>query len=88
VVGRRTSRDRDVIPAHSPPIVASARIAIVEDDDAIRALIADLLGEEAYCCLAGSSLESGVELLERQQPGLLILDIVLGARLDGCCWSN
>jgi CheY-like chemotaxis protein len=58
-------------------------VAIVEDDDAIRVVIEDLLEGEGYVCLSGSSLESGLDLLERQRPDLLILDIVLGGVASG-----
>ncbi len=69
--------------AHMQSIPDSARIAIVEDDDAIRTLLEDLLESEGYRCLAGASLDSGLELIERQQPDLLILDVVLGGRATG-----
>jgi len=64
-------------------VPAPVRVAIVEDDDAIRVLIEDLLDGEGYVCLAGNSLETGLELLERQRPDLLILDIVLGGVASG-----
>jgi len=59
------------------------RIAIVEDDDAIRVLIKDLLEGEGYVCLAGTSFIGGLELVERQQPDLLILDVILRGGASG-----
>ena len=73
----------DVLAAQTPSVPVSARIAVVEDDDAIRALIADLLEGEGYRCLAAPSWESGADLLEGQQPDLLILDIVFDGRASG-----
>lgn len=61
----------------------SARIAVIEDDDAISARIEDLLEGEGYRCVASTSAESGTEILERQQPDLLILDVVLGGHPSG-----
>jgi CheY-like chemotaxis protein len=73
----------DVLPAHTLPISTSARIAIVEDDDAIRTLFEDLLEGEGYLCVASTSWLTDVEQLELQRPDLLILDIVLGGGASG-----
>ena len=59
------------------------RIAIVENDYAIRLMLEDLLEEEGYVCLLGTSFTGGLELVERQRPDLLILDVILGGGASG-----
>jgi len=72
-----------VLRDHTRSVRAAARIAIIEDDDAIRTVLEDVLEDEGYTCLARTSADSGLELLERQRPDLVILDIVLGGRPAG-----
>jgi len=67
----------------SPTSPDKARVAIVEDDDAIRLLIRDVLEDEGYVCLADSSADTGMDLVERHLPDLLILDIKFGGVASG-----
>ena len=67
----------------SPTTGNRARVAIVEDDDVIRLLIQDVLEDEGYACLADSSADTGMELVERHRPDLLILDIRFGDVASG-----
>jgi len=64
-------------------VQARGHVVVVEDDDAIKVLIQDILEEEGYVCLAESSANAGLELVERVQPDVLILDIVLGGTASG-----
>ncbi|HEY3058944.1 MAG TPA: response regulator [Chloroflexota bacterium] len=61
----------------------TARVAIVEDDEAIRLLIQDVLEDEGYVCLANSSADTGMDLVERHRPDVLILDIKFGSVASG-----
>jgi CheY-like chemotaxis protein len=63
---------------HQSPLVA-----IIEDDETITALLCELLEAEQYRCLTASSLVTALDLLDREQPDLLILDIVLGGVAAG-----
>jgi CheY-like chemotaxis protein len=63
---------------HQSPLVA-----IIEDDETITALLCELLEAEQYRCLTASSLVTALDLLEREQPDLLIVDIVLGGVAAG-----
>jgi CheY-like chemotaxis protein len=53
-------------------------VAIVEDDNAIREVMEEVLNEAGYLCLSATSATGAVELLEHARPHLVILDIVLG----------
>src|SRR4051794_34442289 len=67
----------------SPTTPDKVQVAIVEDDDAIRLLIRDVLEDEGYVCLADSSADTGMDLIERYLPDLLILDIKFGSVASG-----
>jgi two-component system, cell cycle response regulator CpdR len=67
----------------SPALQARGPVVVIEDDDAIKALIQDILQEEGYRCMVESSANAGLELIERVQPDVLILDIVLGGTASG-----
>ena len=60
-----------------------ARVAVVEDDPAILALIQELLESEGYVCLIASSAKAGLELAQQERPDLLIVDVVLGSAHAG-----
>ena len=57
-------------------------VLIVDDDPAIRELVAETLGEEGYeVTLAGDGLEA-LQLVQEQRPDLVLTDIVM-PRLSG-----
>lgn len=56
----------------------NARILLVEDDDAIRAMTADILGDEGYQVIASPDAEQALEQLNQARPfDLLLSDICL-----------
>ena len=55
----------------------SADILIVDDEDDIRMLIADILSDEGYDCRTAGDSASAFEAIEKRRPNLLILDIWL-----------
>jgi DNA-binding NarL/FixJ family response regulator len=63
---------------------APIRVAVVEDDDGIRASLADILGRSAACRLVGScaTAESALASLPQLAPDVVLMDINL-PRMDG-----
>ena len=59
-------------------------ILVVDDEDDIRSLIADILEDEGYRCRTASNGEAALAAIADRRPDLLILDIWLeGSTLDG-----
>jgi two-component system OmpR family response regulator len=59
------------------------RIAIVEDDDAIRANYADVLNKHGYEVIAYADRAAAIAALRTRLPDLALLDIGLGDDVDG-----
>jgi two-component system phosphate regulon response regulator PhoB len=57
---------------------SSARLLVVEDDDEMRNLLAQLLSVDGYDVEAVSDSAAAITALSRQEPDLALLDIVLG----------
>ena len=59
-------------------------ILVVDDEDDIRMLIADILSDEGFDCRTAKDSSSALAAIEDRRPNLLILDIWLeGSELDG-----
>ncbi|MGB0631720.1 MAG: sigma-54-dependent transcriptional regulator [Alphaproteobacteria bacterium] len=59
-------------------------ILVVDDEDDIRNLIADILADEGYNCRTAYDSDSALSAIAERRPDLLILDIWLeGSALDG-----
>ena len=59
-------------------------ILIVDDEDDIRTLISDILGDEGYETRQAVSAEDAFDAVAARRPSLIVLDIWLeGSRLDG-----
>jgi DNA-binding response OmpR family regulator len=61
----------------------AVRILLVEDDDDLRAVIADALRADGHDVRGTGESETALALLADAAPDLLILDIALGPGLDG-----
>ena len=62
----------------------AGEILVVDDEDDIRSLIADILEDEGYRCRTASDSEGALAAISEKRPDLLILDIWLeGSTLDG-----
>ncbi|MFN3625418.1 MAG: response regulator, partial [Hyphomicrobium sp.] len=55
----------------------SALIVLVEDDEEIRRLVADMLSREGFAVETASSGEALDQVLARQVPDLVVLDLML-----------
>jgi CheY-like chemotaxis protein len=53
------------------------RILIVDDEPFIRQVIEDVLTEEGYEVLVASSGRTMLQVLETQQPNLILLDVMM-----------
>lgn len=62
--------------------VEGKRILVVEDDDAIRTLLVDVLTDEQYTVRAASDGLAALAILEAWSPRLIILDQLM-PRMDG-----
>jgi two-component system KDP operon response regulator KdpE len=62
--------------------IAPTRILIIEDDGEMVLLLTDLLGSRGYEVLAARDGVAGLDLLRKQPPHLVLLDIRL-PRMDG-----
>jgi CheY-like chemotaxis protein len=58
------------------------KVVVVEDEDAIAHLIEAALGDAGYLCLRARDGEEAIKLARREDPDLLILDILM-PRMDG-----
>jgi len=58
------------------------KVVVVEDEDAVAHLIEASLGDAGYLCLRARDGEEAIKLAKREDPDLLILDILM-PRLDG-----
>jgi DNA-binding response OmpR family regulator len=56
---------------------ALATILVVEDDDAIREVLVDLLESEGYCALGAADGASALKMLRAERIDLMLLDLGL-----------
>lgn len=70
------------------PRAASARatILVVDDDDAIRTLVSELLADEGYEVLGAPDGKQALEILDRRSPDLILLDMRMPV-MDGWAFS-
>jgi DNA-binding response OmpR family regulator len=61
----------------------TVRILLVEDDDALRAVMADGLGADGHEVHGAADADAALGHLAHGTPDLLILDVALGPGLDG-----
>ncbi len=64
------------------PNATAARVLLIEDEESIRLPLVDLLEDEGFQVLAAEDGERGLELAPREDPDLILLDLML-PRLDG-----
>ena len=55
----------------------SERVLVVEDDDATRAMLSDLLSDEGYTVKAATDGAAALALLRRWRPDAIVLDVVM-----------
>lgn len=58
------------------------RVLIVDDESMLREAVADALRDEGYVALEGSDGREAVELFTREQPDLILMDVMMPI-LDG-----
>ena len=59
-----------------------AKVLVIDDEQAIRALIAAILEDEGHTVVQARDGFQGLDLLEREQPDIVILDIMMPG-IDG-----
>ncbi len=68
-------------PSPSPPLARPRpRILVIDDDDAIRRLIAFLLAPEGYELRTAASAEQGLDSIAAYRPDLVLVDMHLPSR--------
>jgi signal transduction histidine kinase len=71
-------------PSEPPPLVrGTGRVLLVDDDDAVAAVVADMLEELGYEPLRASTAAEALEVLERETVDLVLSDMVMPGRMDG-----
>src|SRR5207247_9711094 len=60
-----------------PPMTASAKILVVDDTPHNVKLLADLLTVKGYVVVTASSGAQALEKVEKEQPDLVLLDVVM-----------
>lgn len=60
----------------------SLKVLIVDDDNGIRRLLARFLEREGFIAIEAADGLDGVEIAKKEQPDLIILDVVM-PRMDG-----
>ena len=58
-------------------------ILIIDDEAGIRDSLSDILEDEGFPTLSAPTAEEGLDLLETESVGLVLLDIWLGDGMDG-----
>ena len=81
--GRRQGRRRGVAALRYSRIAMSRRIAIVEDEPAIRANYADALKKQGYEVATYANRGDALAALRTRLPDLALIDIGLGDEIDG-----
>jgi len=59
------------------------RVLVVEDEDLMRSIIAQLLRSEGYDVIEGNSADSALQIFEREKIDLAIIDVNLGGGGSG-----
>lgn len=59
------------------PSTESALILIVEDDEKSRRLMLDVLNHQGYRVLETDNAEDGIDIMRREHPDLVLMDIHL-----------
>jgi signal transduction histidine kinase/CheY-like chemotaxis protein len=62
---------------------ADGRILVIDDDDGVRTFMVDSLEVLGYAVSAASSGEVGLELLSREQPDLVLVDLAMNGMNGG-----
>src|SRR5487761_246831 len=61
----------------------SGTVVVVEDDAHIADLVAMYLCQDGFCVRQAADGETGLALVERERPRIVILDVGLPGRVDG-----
>src|SRR5215469_6756367 len=82
----RVSKDAPAIEDSNVVQLAHGKgetVLVVEDNEALRRVVARQLGELGYRVLAAEDAKAGLELLERQSIDLLLTDVVMPGGING-----
>ncbi len=74
----RTRREADALEIAAPPSEGgSESILVVEDDEGVRAAVADMLTDLGYRVSRAENAEAALALLKTQKPDLIFTDVVM-----------
>ncbi len=74
----RTRREADALDKAAPVAEGgSEHILVVEDDEGVRAAVADMLGELGYKVSRAENAESALAVLQTEKPDLIFTDVVM-----------
>ncbi len=72
-----SSRVPEVAAGPSATTAGRVRVLLIDDDVELAGMVAELLAREGFEVLHGASAAAGLALLERENPDLLLLDLML-----------
>jgi CheY-like chemotaxis protein len=81
---REPTRETPAAIAREPLPAASTSVLVIDDDDAVRDLMARFLGKEGFHVATASGGEEGLRLAREHQPDVITLDVLMPG-MDG--WS-
>jgi CheY-like chemotaxis protein len=61
------------------------RIAVIDDDAVLARLLSELLADEGFEVTMGENWQGACELVEREQPDVVLLHVRLGGADQGWC---
>lgn len=74
----RTRREADALDMAAPAAEGgSEHILVVEDDEGVRAAVADMLGELGYRVSRADNAQAALAVLRKEKPDLIFTDVVM-----------
>lgn len=75
-------RGSSPLPEPARPALGGPRVAVIDDDDAVRRLLTRMLEAAGYQVIALADGDAGLHAIHEHQPDLVLLDLTL-PRMDG-----
>lgn len=77
-----SKKPQKAFPTPDSPLSPSKKVLIVEDDESIRSLYADILKAEHYEVLIAENGQIGLDSIQKNHPDLVLLDLMMPV-MDG-----
>lgn len=77
-----SKKTHEEFPQPAAPLPPSKKVLVVEDDESIRSLYADILRAENYEVITAENGQVGLDQIQKTHPNLLLLDLMMPV-MDG-----